>query len=294
MDVKIMMMDFLNIWWTKVKTILKNCENIQSIEAEGSTEGDPLDTGTMEAQMQRIRHSLDKTTPSSSQEDAVLDRLHALDALLETSLNENEEDALDARATHIKDYIGVPEAYQALRQARWPTGIHCTGCHSDNIRRLPQLPSDSEHNHRYRCLDCRLEFNDDDGIVGGDEGGASSLSIWMQCWYLMGWTDSLSYIAHSLGLDLKHVEWMVQRLRDILGHATTPQLNLSLEADAAQNDAFSERLKAALLAHEASSADPTGVPKNTEETRRLLNLRRNLNASTDPTVPVSSAPKRKL
>ncbi len=283
-------MAFLSEWWTKFKMSIKDWKGIQPQEAVGSVSNDPLDVQTMDAQLARIRQSLGDTPPVPI-ENAVRRHLEVLDALLDMP----PEDAPDARAAQIKEMMQLPEAYQALRQARWPTGVHCTDCHSNNIRRLPQLPSDSEHNHRYRCLDCRLEFNDDNGIVGGDTGDAS-ISVWMQCWYLMGCTDSLSYIAHCLDLDLHHVEWMVERLKTILG-ATTPKFNLNTEADKAQNKALNEQLRAELLAHsEALDANVSTVPQDTGEYRRQQHLRRHLSASTEPTMAgphLSSSPKRK-
>ena len=271
---------------------VKSWKDVQIQEAVDSGSGDPLDVQTMDAQLQRIRQSLGDTPPAPI-EDSVRHHLQTLDALLEAPL----EDAPDARAAQIKETIKLPEAYQALRQARWPTGVHCTGCHSNNIRRLPQLPLDSEHNHRYRCLDCRLEFNDDDGIVGGDTGDDASISVWMQCWYLMGCTDSLSYIAHCLGLDLHHVEWMIQRLKTILGTYTSPKINLDTEADEAQNKALSEQLRAELQAHyEALDANVSTVPQDTGEYRRQQHLRHHLIGSTEPDVAspkLSSSPRRK-
>jgi len=287
-------MAFLSDWWTRFKMSVKNCENVQFQKAVGSASGDPLDVQTMDAQLERIRQSLGDAPPAPI-EDSVRRHLEVLDALLEVP----PENAPDARAAQIKAMMKLPEAYQALRQARWPIGVHCTGCHSNNIRRLPQLPLDSEHNHRYRCLDCRLEFNDDDGIVGDDTGDAS-ISVWMQCWYLMGCTDSLSYIAHCLDLDLHHVEWMMQRLKTMLGTYTNPKLNLNKEADEAENKALNEQLRTELLAHREAlggGGDVTGVPKETGEYRRQQHLRRHLSASTEPAVAtspnVSSSPRRK-
>ncbi len=273
---------------------VKNWENVQIQEAVGSVSGDPLDVHTMDAQLARIRQSLGDTPPAPI-EDSVRRHLEALDALLEAP----PEESPDARAAQIKETMQLPEAYQALRQARWPSGVHCTDCHSNNIRRLPQLPLDSEHNHRYRCVDCRLEFNDDDGVVGGDTGDDASISVWMQCWYLMGCTDSLSYIAHCLGLDLHHIEWMVQRLKTVLGSYTNPKLNPNLEADEAQNKALNEQLRTELLAHREAlggGGDVSTVPQDTGEYRRQQHLRRHLSASTEPAVAgpnLSSSPKRK-
>ncbi len=251
---------------------------------------DSTNTQVVDAQMQRILESFSQM-PQPEEGESVRDHLRKLDALLEAP----KEEILETRATQIKECLGLPEAYQALRQARWPTGVQCTDCHSSHVRRLPQSPLASEHNHRYRCLDCRLEFNDDEGIAGGDSEGTSSLSVWMQCWYLMGCTDSLSYIAHCLGLDLHHVEWMVQRLKSLLGHYATPKTNLEIETAEAQSETLGERLKAALLSHdEILDANIATVPTDTGEYRRQQHLRRHLSASTEPVTPnVNVSPKRK-
>jgi transposase-like protein len=285
-------MAVLGDWWAKFKMSIKNWTDLQIQETVDAESVDPLDVQTMDAQLQRVRESLGDTAPAPI-ENTIRSHLETLDGLLEAP----PEDAPDARAAQIKEMMQLPEAYQALRQARWPTGVHCTDCHSNNIRRLPQLPLDSEHNHRYRCLECRLEFNDDAGIIGGDDTGSASISVWMQCWYLMGCTDSLSYIAHCLGVDLHHVEWMVQRLKTILGNYTTPnKLHLTIEADEAQNNALNEQLRSELLAHyEVLNANVSTVPQDTGEYRRQQHLRRHLSASTEPAIAepnLSSSPKR--
>jgi transposase-like protein len=289
-----MLTAFLSNWWKKLKTQLKEIEVSETAQLEQTVhllDPDPLHTQALNQQMQSVLEALQKSDINNSHQNTTASHLQALDPLLDPAA----EQTLDQKASVIREYLDLPEAYQILRQTRWPHGVQCTGCQSYNLRRLPQRATDSEHNHRYRCLDCHLEFNDDEGVTGNGSTD-QSLTTWMQCWYLMGCTDSLHYIAHFLGLDLHVVEWMVQRLKTLF-NLNAPIKRLQEEADDKEHDALSIQAKANFLSSYQQAfhaADATTVPLDTSEFRRQQTLRRQGTADTQATIdPTPGTPQRK-
>lgn len=212
--------------------------------------------------------------------------LNALKALvtepkIEQPHKPSEHKNLDLRFSTIKKHLGPPEAHETVRQERWQPNIHCPDCHSGNLKRLTQTPPQSPYKHRYRCLECGLVFNDDTGTPL--EQNVPPLSIWMQCWYLMGCTESLSYIATKLNLDLNVIEYMAEQLR-IVFKASHPLTRLiDYEEWSKQSNNLRAQLKEDLLKqYERLSADIATIPKDTSEFRRQQNLRRDLVSTTAP------------
>jgi transposase-like protein len=221
------------------------------------------------------------------QSEQVLNNLKALKEILE----QPKEEMPELRFTKINQHLGDPECHETVRQDRWPENIRCPSCHSTQLKRLAQLPPKSSLNHRYHCLACGLEFNDDSGTPL--EKGVPPLNIWMQCWYLMGCTDSLSYIAIKLNLDISMVEVMARQLRKIF-NAQKP-LTHFLEFDEWNKQAVQLRkqLKDDLLKqYELLDANVATTPKDTTEFRRQQNLRRTLSSSAS-TEPPSVTPGKK-
>ncbi len=214
--------------------------------------------------------------------------------ILKCILEEPKETTLESRFAKIQEHLGTPEAYETIRQERWQPNIHCPSCQSTHIQRLAQLPSKSSHNHRYRCLDCQLEFNDDTETP--IETGVPPLNVWMQCWYLMGCTDSLSYIAHKLNLDLSLIEVMVLQLQRTFGLEKPLSRFQTSEDWRKQTVHLRAQLQDDLLKQsEQFNANVATAPKDTTEFRRQQNLRRHLSASTHPpsTTTPSSGKKPK-
>lgn len=204
----------------------------------------------------------------------------------------SDESALSLRFKQLKDNLGTDETYETVRQERWYPNIKCPSCDSKYIKRLPQHPNVSSSNHRYLCLDCHLEFQDDDELPTTQD--LPPINIWMQCWYLMGCSDSLSYIATVLGLDLATVEFMAEQLR-LLFNANAPMSSdLDFEEWEQQSLELRKQLQDDLLKRfEVLNANVSTTPKDTSEFRRQQNLRRTLTASTAPPPPKTGGNKRR-
>ncbi len=80
-----------------------------------------------------------------------------------------------------------------------------------HVKRLALEEQKSKEIYKYRCLDCKKTFNDDSETK--IEEGVPPLRTWMLCWYLLGCTSSVQYIAAKLGLNIKTVELMIQHLQ---------------------------------------------------------------------------------
>lgn len=220
--------------------------------------------------------------------DNMLNNLKAL----QNALEQPKEELPELRFTQvIKKQLGEVEAHETVRQDRWPENIRCPNCQSINLKRIVQVPPSPVTNHRYRCLDCDEVFSDDSGTPF--EKGVPPLNVWMQCWYLMGCTDSLNYITAKLNLDFATVEAMVRQLRKIF-NAQKPLTNfLKYEDWNKQADLLRKQLQEELLKqYEQLDANVATAPKDSAEFRRQQIRRRTGETSIEPSSTIG--PKKKF
>lgn len=290
-------MTFLNDLWKKFKVPISEPFGSETtdfanqgsdvLEQEKPKENPPISSGYLQ-NVKGVLDAFQQNEFESLSIDTVLYNLRVLKSEVDKPLEQNPS---ELRFSKIQQHLGIPECHETIRQERWHINIHCPSCRSTNLKRLAQIPPKSPHNHRYRCQDCETEFNDDTGTPM--ERGAPPLNVWMQCWYLMGCTDSLAYIASKLNLDLGMVEHMVQQLQKTF-HAQRPLTRFTGHAEwSRQADALRKQLKEELLKqYERLSGDVATAPKDTAEFRRQQNLRRTQTADTSPPSPTSGK-KRK-
>lgn len=234
----------------------------------------------------RVLDDFQQVELESLEKASLASKLDTLKKLVE----QPKEDKPELRFTQIKQNLGPSESHETVRQERWPEDIYCPSCQSTHLKRLPPLPSQSEHNHRYQCNDCGYIFNDDSGTP--IEQGIPPINIWMQCWYLMGCTDSISYIANKLGLDLATIEMMVDRLQKTFLAKKPLTRSTSFDEWTKQSQHLRTQLKEDLLReYELLNANVATVPKDTAEYRRQLNIRRELTPTITP--PSASGGGRK-
>lgn len=272
-------MTFLNDLWKKMKVEASVSPDIKAPKQDETPNETPLSDNK-----NTILNAIEHTEIESLQRDSVLTKLKTLQGLV----NEPKEEKPELRFTKIKQHLGEPEVHETVRQERWPEEIQCPKCQSINLRQLPQIAPTTAHNHRYRCLDCGEFFNDDSETPFEKE--IPPLNIWMQCWYLMGCTDSLNYIAAKLNLDVSLIESMVQQLK-ILFNAQKPLTKfLGFEEWSKQSLHLREQLKEDLMKqYERLNANVATAPKDTAEFRRQQNIRRGLS----PTQPPSPSMGKK-
>lgn len=273
-------MTLFNDLWKKLKETPTNATSVP-------TRTVPSSSKTSERTTEQVLNDFQQVELESLEKDNLLSKMTALKELVDQPKEEKPE----LRFTQIKQVLGPSETHETVRQERWPKDIHCPNCKSVNLKRLPQLPSKSPHNHRYQCLDCDTIFNDDTDTPM--EQGVPPLNIWMQCWYLMGCTDSLNYIAHKLGLDLSIVEMMVDRLQKTFLAQKPLTRFMGFEEWNKQSQHLKTQLKEDLLReYELLNANIATVPKDTAEYRRQQNIRRELTPTISPPSPTGGGRKR--
>lgn len=130
---------------------------------------------------------------------------------LRSLINAPKDSSFDERASEIQSSIGDAEAHETIRQERWNPDIYCPLCHSSAVIRLEKSLQDSANNYKYKCLSCESRFSDDSQMEASK--GQPPITVWIQCWYLLGCTNSVEKIAEKLNLDIRLVEHMVNELQ---------------------------------------------------------------------------------
>jgi len=261
-------MTFLNDIWKKFKTpiVSKNWKEV--------------------TRSKNIFDAFQESQTDFLQSDSVVAHLKAL----QTLLKQPADGTVDEQFDKINQYLGVAEAYELLRQERWPADIHCPHCRATELQRIPQIPPHSLYHHRYRCLNCQQEFGDETGSPIENE--SIPLNLWMQCWVLSGVTDSLSYIATRLNLDLTLVERMLEQLKKFFNAQYPLERSLEETDWSEKAKVLHRQLNEDLLKQFELLNQGAITPKDTSEFRRQQNLRRTLTADTDPSASSPHA-KRK-
>ena len=99
---------------------------------------------------------------------------------------------------NIKNLIDDVQCYQTVRELRWPDGVVCPSCESQQV--IKRGFDDTEPaRQRYECHDCDKRFDDlTDTIFAGHH---QPLKVWVLCLYFMGLNVSNEQIAHELSIN---------------------------------------------------------------------------------------------
>lgn len=95
-------------------------------------------------------------------------------------------------------------------EQRWPTGIHCPFCDSDNIQERP-----TRKPQPYRCRECRKDFSVKTGTLMHDS--KLGLRIWALALYLMNTSIkgvSSMKLHRDLGITQKTAWYLAHRIRE--------------------------------------------------------------------------------
>lgn len=202
-----------------------------------------------------------------------------------------KQDKPDNSFTQINKHLGEAESSETLRQERWHNQVHCPKCNSNHIKRLTADEQNAKDNHKYKCLDCNNTFNDDDGSK--IETGVPPLRTWMFCWYLLGCTNSLQYIAGKLGLNISLIEMMVHHMQKLFQAEQPLTHMLSFEDWASQHGIKYKPVIEASIAKQTElhrgEVSPatfiTSMPKDTHEYRKIKDRAQGLGPDGKPRKP---------
>ncbi len=129
----------------------------------------------------------------------------------------------------IDNLIDDAKCYQSVRQMRWPDGVRCAWCKSEDIKRRGMHQRQRER-QRYHCKACHRDFDDLTGTIFANHH--QPLRKWIVCLYLLGLNLSNEQIAQELGLNKDDVHQMTVQLRSgVVDLKPEPQLEGTVECD---------------------------------------------------------------
>jgi transposase-like protein len=112
---------------------------------------------------------------------------------------------------NIQALVSDASCFQKVRELRWPGGVTCPHCGSDDTVKRGKDETQPER-QRYECKDCPRRFDDLTGTVL--EGHHQPLKAWILCLYFMGLNLSNRQIAQELDLNKDDVQAMTRQLRE--------------------------------------------------------------------------------
>lgn len=130
---------------------------------------------------------------------------------------------------NLSTLIDDAKCYQLIRQTRWPEGVRCPRCQSEQVVKNGRDETQPQR-QRYCCKSCKAHFDDlSDTIFAGHH---QPLQKWVGCLYLMGLNLSSEQIATELALDKDDVYQMTMQLRQgIVDNKPEVQLSGEVEFD---------------------------------------------------------------
>lgn len=176
----------------------------------------------------------------------------------------------DSAADKIENVLGDAEAGETLRQERWHAGLYCPCCNSQNVKRLALDKQETPNNYKYLCLACNTTFNDDSETK--IEQGFPPVNSWMFCWYLLGCTNSIQYIANKLRLSVTTVEIMIRHMQELFNTSEPLKHFLSFDEWILENKEHKLAVKEYIeKKQELYTGMNVAQPKDTAEVRKQRN-----------------------
>ena len=115
--------------------------------------------------------------------------------------------------------IDDAKCYEMVRELRWPNGVCCPHCQSDQIVKNGHDTTERDR-QRYRCHNCDRCFDDLTQTVFA--GHHQPLRIWMLCSYFLGLNLSNKQIAAELNLSTTQAHEMAMKLRQGIADRQEP------------------------------------------------------------------------
>lgn len=128
----------------------------------------------------------------------------------------------------IHNMLDFEKCFEAIRQIRWPHGVLCVSCGSENVKKNGHHDT-QPHRQKYKCK-CGCRFDDLTGSIF--EGRHQPITIWILAVYFMGLNVSNAQIAKELDLNESDAHDMVTAIRDaVFKKKPSPILKENVETD---------------------------------------------------------------
>ena len=129
----------------------------------------------------------------------------------------------------IDNLIDDAKCYESVRQMRWPAGVRCVWCKSEDSKRRGRQQRQRER-QRYHCHSCDRDFDDLTLTIFAQQH--QPLRKWIVCLYLLGLNLSNEQLAQELDLNKDDVHQMTVNLRSgVVDLKPEPQLEGTVEGD---------------------------------------------------------------
>ena len=112
---------------------------------------------------------------------------------------------------NIQTLISDEKCFEVVRQLRWPEGVSCPGCSSQQVNQRGFHDRQAAR-RRNQCAACQRQFDDLRETIF--EGHHQPLRVWVLCLYFMGLNLPNQQIAAELDLDKGDVQAMTTQLRE--------------------------------------------------------------------------------
>jgi len=130
---------------------------------------------------------------------------------------------------NIQSLLNETQCYETVRELRWPDGVQCVDCKSENLNRNGRKGEDDVC-QKYVCKECGKNFDDLTNTVFS--GHHLPLKVWILCLYFMGLNVSNLQIAQELNLPESTIYDMATALREgIVKKAPKVELSGEVEMD---------------------------------------------------------------
>lgn len=111
---------------------------------------------------------------------------------------------------NIQNLIDDEKCYEKVRQLRWPDGVRCAHCSSEQLHKRGK-DEKQIFRQRYHCNLCDQDFDDLTNTIFA--GHHKPLKTWILCLYFMGLNLSNRQIAQELALNKDDTQAMTALLR---------------------------------------------------------------------------------
>lgn len=154
-----------------------------------------------------VNNNKDKTPLKTERE--ILENLISLKKLV----SQPKEHSPANRSTYLHQILKEKNnetSNETIKIERWHPTLYCPACKATKVH---VIEDHIGKQNKYKCDECKNEFHDSSNTEL--EHSNITIHTWIECWYLIGLTTSIEYIAAKLNLDVQTTKMMVEYLQKI-------------------------------------------------------------------------------
>lgn len=192
---------------------------------------------------------------------------------LKKLVTQPKEKEPNKRFNLMKEYLHNEELKETVKIDKWVPTIYCPKCRSTDLSKIIKNIH-NEDKFTYKCNQCEHEFSE--GSDSPFDTSKIPLKTWMECWYLLGLTNSVDYIAAKLHLDIELVKVMIVELQRVFKVQQPLSKFLSYDDWYGESSYFLEKIKEQIIDKHDQLLGKVAInqEKDTAEERRQKQRRK--------------------